>query len=288
MEILDALWAKLLGVPSAFWAAFLGASGPLVGVILTNRGHERRQRGQFTHERILKNQDRDAALKKEILLDAVEAMHAASLMIARCANLDIGIEELQRGYIDKSPAMAKLHLISDEKISSTAAELSVFMANAMTVALMKRARLSAIRIEIDTLQKSNDQFLQKNDSAFDAFNTQLAGGNLNGSHVYKNVVDAGAAIISANAGRMQQLSDDLLSKSILLSEECAGVSIEFSNRAIDLLVAMRTELGIETSDGFIANLRALGNRQKEAVQKIAEESALLRTDLMTDSRGASP
>ena len=64
-------------VPAAFWGVVFGSFFSILAVWLTSRDSTARLLKQFEHERLVKNHNRELGMKKEIYLDAAEAISAA-------------------------------------------------------------------------------------------------------------------------------------------------------------------------------------------------------------------
>lgn len=112
MEVLEYLWARVLEIPAAFWGVLAGSFFSIYGVSATNKASAQRLRDQFEHERAVKTIEREMALRKEIFLQAAEAIYAAIQDMYRFGNLQLGSDEVTKGYMEKSPAIAKVHIVA--------------------------------------------------------------------------------------------------------------------------------------------------------------------------------
>ncbi|MGH8128552.1 MAG: hypothetical protein ACRETC_09380 [Gammaproteobacteria bacterium] len=102
----------LESIPAAFWGVVVGALLSLGGVTLTNRASDKRLRAQFEHERIEKAKEREMALRKDVFLAAAEAIAAGINSISRFVDLDLPDNLITSDYIQKSPAIIKVHVIA--------------------------------------------------------------------------------------------------------------------------------------------------------------------------------
>lgn len=82
---------------------------------LTNHANDRRLKRQLDHDRDMRSRERELSLRKDIYLAAAEAISAGLIAIGRFANLDIPHEKLTEAYLDKSPSIAKVHVIAKEQ-----------------------------------------------------------------------------------------------------------------------------------------------------------------------------
>jgi len=104
-QILDA-------IPASFWGVVVGSFFSIGGVAMTNRASDMRLRAQFEHERESKTKDREMALRKEVFLSAAEAVAAGINSIGRFANFDIPNDQVTQSYVEKAPAISKVHVIA--------------------------------------------------------------------------------------------------------------------------------------------------------------------------------
>ena len=98
-------------VPASFWGVVFGSFFSILAVWLTSRDSTARLLKQFEHERLVKNHDRELGMKKEIYLDAAEAISAAISTLGSLSNLDIPNNEVIEKYSNKSAAIAKAHVV---------------------------------------------------------------------------------------------------------------------------------------------------------------------------------
>ncbi|MBL8510320.1 MAG: hypothetical protein JNM52_01630 [Betaproteobacteria bacterium] len=112
MSSLIDFFKMLDAIPSSFWGVVVGSFFSIGGVALTNRASDRRLSAQFEHELALKTKDREMALRKEIYLAAVEAIAAGLDAISRFIDLDLSSDEITAAYVEKAPAISKIHVIA--------------------------------------------------------------------------------------------------------------------------------------------------------------------------------
>lgn len=102
----------LYAIPAAFWGVVVGSFFSIAGVAITNRASYKRLLAQFEHERESKTKDREMALRKEVYLSAAEAVAAGMNSIGRFANFDMPNDQVTQQYVEKSPAILKVHVIA--------------------------------------------------------------------------------------------------------------------------------------------------------------------------------
>jgi hypothetical protein len=111
---LDEMSPTLLGI-------VLGSLLTIVGVILTNASNTKRLRLQHEHERALESKERDASLRRETYLAAIEAISAGMVAVGRFGEINTTQEELMQSYTEKSPSIAKVSIVGkDDTIKAVA------------------------------------------------------------------------------------------------------------------------------------------------------------------------
>jgi hypothetical protein len=111
---LDEMSPTLLGI-------VLGSLLTIVGVILTNASNTKRLRLQHEHERALESKERDASLRRETYLAAIEAISAGMVAVGRFGEINITQEELMQSYTERSPSIAKVSIVgNDDTIKAVA------------------------------------------------------------------------------------------------------------------------------------------------------------------------
>ncbi|MGH7844507.1 MAG: hypothetical protein ACREQW_04960 [Candidatus Binatia bacterium] len=115
---IDALVHWVAALPDFYKAAllasipaFITAGAAIVSVYLTNRRHEQRLARQLKAEHEERKVEREMALRKQIFLDATEALVAGLSGLNKHADLGLTREQLYEGFADKRAAIAKVHLI---------------------------------------------------------------------------------------------------------------------------------------------------------------------------------
>lgn len=126
-NILNQLLALTEKIPAAFWGVVIGSFFSLGGIMIANRANDRRLREQLRHDREMRNRDRELSLRKDVYLSVAEAVLAGIAVIGRIADLEIPNNKVMEAYADKSPAIAKAHVIANERT-----------VEALTTVLLKR------------------------------------------------------------------------------------------------------------------------------------------------------
>ena len=139
----------------------------LSGIFIANYFQNCRLQTQLAHERETKNCEREMSLRKDVYLEAAEAVQAGLLAVNRFANPETPHEKVIEGYLDKAPSIAKVHIIAKEE---TVKALAAFMAALDTLFIRLFAQRGPLVIEkqkIEVLRAQVDSSLKENARTFE-------------------------------------------------------------------------------------------------------------------------
>lgn len=125
IDFRDQMIQLFAAVPVTFWAALVGATVALTGVVLTNWGTSRRLAQQLEHDAKQKQLDRLASLRKEIYLRAGEQVVRTQQHLSSLNTLDPEETELAGGLTDFVALASQVGLIGSQRTSGLIAELTI-------------------------------------------------------------------------------------------------------------------------------------------------------------------
>jgi len=152
------LIAFMEAVPPTVWGFLVGSFITIVGVALTNASNTKRLRLQHAHERELDERARDLSMRREVYLNAFEAMATGMTTVGSFGELDIPFQELMRQYMSKAGAMGKITIVGREETIRAVADFE----QALTGAFI---RLSGQRNGVDQLYRRTRELEAKLDAS---------------------------------------------------------------------------------------------------------------------------
>ena len=281
MSELADLLALVEKIPAIFWGVVIGSFFSLGGVILTNRAHDRRLQEQLTHDRELKNRDREMSLRKDVYLAAAEAVSAGLIAVGRFADFEIPHEKLTEGYLDKASSIAKTHVIANE---STAKEIINF-SNELGVTFLhlfaKRLPLLGQKQEIAFLKDQIGAFAKERDRNLELMKQY----NLDGVNDQRkwNVLQRGFDFekrrIDEAGQKANALAATFFPRQLQLVEECVQQTIRLGRLLVPVVVSVRKELELPINE---AEYRKVAEeavaKQVENLRKFMQEVKALIAD----------
>ena len=276
-------------VPGNFWAVIVGATislvGTFLGIILTNRSHDRRLQMQHTHDREVKNRDREMSLRKEVYLTAAEAVSTGLIAINRFSNLEIHHDKLLDDVLAKSPAVSKIHLIAKEE---TAKAITIFSGdlNATFLRLFtKRAPLLRQWHEIAALRSMADGFMKEQSRTLELMKQHNLDGSKDQSRwqLLQNNFDYETRRFQEASEEADGLAARLYSLQIQFMEECAEESARLSRLLVPVIVSIRKELDLPINESEYARTLEEGvTKQMEALKEFSQEFQSFMSSLSSD------
>ena len=76
-------------IPTALYGIIIGSFLTIIGVVLTNASNTKRLRLQYEHEQKLANKARDLNLRRDVYMQAMEAISAGLVAVGRFSELQI-------------------------------------------------------------------------------------------------------------------------------------------------------------------------------------------------------
>ena len=137
--------------PASFWGIVVGSFFSLGGVILGNRASDRRFRAQQTQDRILKREEREHSLRKELYLDAAEAVSFQTNTLAKVINPLLDMEAVSYEYFSRTPKVAKALVVAGDEIAKALLDIGSTLSLVYLRLSAKRASMNTEITEIKTL-----------------------------------------------------------------------------------------------------------------------------------------
>lgn len=135
-------------IPPAFTGVLIGSLLTIIGVVLTNISNTKRLRIHHEHELKLRNKERDLDMRREIYMDAMEAVTAGITAIRRFAELNQTPEALMQSCTRLSAKVGKVTIVGQNATIEALANFQLELNGAFL-------RLSAKRDKFDTDLRTN-------------------------------------------------------------------------------------------------------------------------------------
>ena len=250
-------------LPPAFYGVLIGSLLTIIGVALTNLSNTKQMRLQHEHERTLRSKERNLNLRREIYMDAMEALSTGITAIGRFSELNETPEALMQSYTSLSANVGKVTIVGHNETIEALANFQLELNGAFL-------RLSAQRDIFDAkLRKS--QTIETKISALEEqlnrFSNQLIQSKIDQEHArseqlqteIERLEDALTTLRSENEQSTNQLMQAITN---LLQTSMAEVS-SLNKLLVPLISLMRTELELPFNEEHFARILEKGNKELE-------------------------
>lgn len=239
--------AQLLdAIPASFWGVVVGSFCSIAGVAITNRASDKRLRAQFEHERESKTKDREMALRKEVFLSAAEAVASGMNSIGRFANLDIPNDQITQPYVEKAPAISKVHVIANIETILPLAQFTSRLGALYLELFAKRHELINARNAIALVDNQVEQFGKERDRILEMIKQHNIEGVVDQRRweVLQDNFAFEQNRISDGLAHRAQLAAALQPKHLEFMRQCLSHTEQLGAMLIPVLTAVRRELDL--------------------------------------------
>ena len=140
-------------IPPAFYGILIGSFLTIIGVVLTNISNTKQLRIQHEHERQLRNKERDLNMRREIYMDAMEAISAGITAISRFSELSETPEALIKSYTSLSAKVSKVTIVGQNETIEALADFQLELNAAFLRLGAKRDSLMLIYAQTKALRQ---------------------------------------------------------------------------------------------------------------------------------------
>lgn len=243
---LSSVTGLLENIPATFWGVIAGSFFSILGVWLTNREGTKRLQRQFEHERFLKTRDRELDLKKDIYLEAAEAMSLAIETVSRLGNLEFSDELVMESYSKKSPSMAKVQVVGSIELQEAMFTFCgehndriLKLSQTRYMLMAEKAQIANLDTQVGQFSKEADRFLEM----MKQYNIAGLQEPTKWDVLCQNYTFEHARSVKTCA-ESRALSSKMGLRHLEFIDECRGNTIAMVPFVIPVLTAMRSELEI--------------------------------------------
>jgi hypothetical protein len=207
-------------------------------------------------DRELRAKERELALRKEIYLAAAEAISAGIRAIGSVADMNLSNDEVYRGYLEKAPAIAKVHIIGGEETLRAVAEISSELTSAFLELTAKRMPLVSMKQHIAVLEQQIASFGKERDRMLELMRDHNIEGNGDTRRftVLQRNFESQQNQIKQYVQEQQKLNLTLYSAQLNLAEGCLTLSSKLAKLAVAAVVSVRRELELPIEQAMYVQL----------------------------------
>jgi hypothetical protein len=195
--------------------------------------------------------ERERNLKKEVYLQATEAITRSQTIVSRLSDLNVGIEELSRELVSDSGVIAKVQIVGSELTVKAVTTLMASIGTSILELMLERRALDGRK---DTIERLNN-FRSARQSEIDRYIAIKKNLNVEGNQDQR-LWDTLNKAIEFEVQQHDQVSaeiNDLWNVQnkdhLKFSQKCMERFFEVSSLMPEAVLAVRAELNLPISDG---------------------------------------
>jgi hypothetical protein len=242
--MLNVIVQFLDAVPASFWGVVVGSFFSIAGVAITNQASDKRLRAQFEHERGSNTKDREMVLRKEVFLSAAEAVAVGMNSIGRFADFDIPNDQVMQPYVEKAPAISKVHVIARTETILPLAQFTSLLGTRYMELFERRYELMNERNAIALVDNQVAQFGKERDRILEMIKQHNIEGAVDQRRweVLQENFEFEQKRINDGLTRRAQLAAALAPKHLEFMRQCLSHTEQLGGLLIPVLTAVRREL----------------------------------------------
>jgi hypothetical protein len=248
-NLLDFCAQLLNKIPATFLGVVVGSFFTLLGVYFTNRASDRRLSLQLQNDRELKNREREMNFRKDTYAAAAEAIAVSVNVLSKLSELGYSLKEISAEYLEKSPVLAKVNLVTGEDTICALAKFGEEFSGVFFRLAQQRMVLSILQEQIAMKVALVKGFGKIRDAMIELLRHHNIEGIQDARRfeaIQKNFEFEAGRIETTNQ-EIQQLTTELSARHAPFAKQCFAESMNVNRLLIPLLVAARMELELSIS-----------------------------------------
>jgi primosomal protein N'' len=251
-------------IPPAFYGVLIGSLLTIIGVTLTNISNTKRLRIQHEHEVALRSKERDLNMRREVYMDAMEAISAGITAISRFSELSETPEALMQSYSSLSSKLGKVTIVGQNATIEALANFQLEVNGAFL-------RMSAKRDNFDKQLRHSQAVeaeIEKLNDKLNQLTTQFTQAKVNQDYDLSQRYLAEIDALQNDLTNLQEQERDIgnqLMQTIAKLVQTSMAEVSALNKLlVPLISLMRTELELPFNSEHFSRILEKGNDELEA------------------------
>ncbi len=251
-------------IPPALYGIIIGSFLTIIGVMLTNSSNTKQLRIQHEHERQLKDKERDLSLRREVYLQAMEAIAAGLVAVGRVSEMDSSMEDLMRSYTDLSPKIGKVSIVGKNETIKAMANFQQELTGAFLRLSAKRESFRSLNQRAGTLENSINSKKSELERLAEKLATTPASKDVK-QDMSKVARDYEKLSVKTKKleKEFEEIWEHLYPLQIQLVKESFSEVSKLDNLLVPLVGMMRSELELPFDEQYYAKIMADGHQKQK-------------------------
>jgi hypothetical protein len=233
-------------VPAAVWSGLTGAFSALLGVLIANKGQEKRQAQQLRHDSEEKEKDRLIAMRREVYLKLPPAMVKVEGFLAELPTIDL-LELSTSAHVGYGEIAAQVQIICGLDTAEEVERLGVMYGQHLIRAIQELDELQNVRIAIKLRNESFEEAHEELDRILDAMKQMKESSLPLDSVLWSKLGESADRLLTESTQLRKTLNELRAKKQRLIAEyhrSEAAKSTGLQQQRIKVVASLRKEIGL--------------------------------------------
>ena len=154
--LIPEIFGLITKVPNVVWSGVIASFLTFLGVLWTNKGHEKRQVTLLDHETEKYKADQKLSLKKEVFLEVANSFGNVLTIIPKLSDLEFSQKDIEQRLSGHAGIVAKSYLVAEESSVEEIIRFSGDMAEVLLELIPVRNSLLSHKLASEIYQKTID------------------------------------------------------------------------------------------------------------------------------------
>lgn len=251
----------LLGTSVALFSVLLGSIFALFGVYSTNRTNQKNLRTQLAHDQqmraeehahdqAMRAKEHELNLRKQIYLDAAEAIALGMASVTEIQNLNKSALDVREAFGKRASGMARLHVVASEEVALKFAQLYRELDDTFMTLRVDRMALDDMRTESLRHASMRDHYQKSTAKLADLVReSHLAGSMTNERFAALNALfERESKLAAEHDASNAKLDRTLRPLHLEFTKRCYAEHARLSKLTIPLIAAVRRDMGVPINE----------------------------------------
>ena len=234
----------LEAIPAAVYAATTASTITLIGLSLQNRGESKRNFERLVHDARQRDREREMTLRRDVYLEAAEAMAQAQEYLAGFANIDAPPQQHEALIKGVGADLNKVHIVGSMATVKAVVEANQFFAQAVADLSIHKLPLRRIAHEIDYQQAVIASASARRDESLASMKemTRIGGEHVRAWDLQQKIFNDEQNEIDVAFAKREALHRDLAQLHADFIKRCADAGLALGKLVVNANLAIRREL----------------------------------------------
>ncbi len=242
--LLESVFALLKSVPAIFYAITTGSTITLSGLYMQNRSESERNTQRLHHDALMRDREREMALRRDVYLKSAEALAHAQEYLAAFAREELAAAQHEALIKGIGGDLNKVHIVGSLPTVEAIVEANEFFVHSVADLSVERLPVKHLKEEI----KAEEMLLEASGARRDEALTRMREMDRAQATesafwgIQNQILTEVQGVIESTIERLRAMKDELAVREVDLLRKGANASIAFGALVVRANLVIRREL----------------------------------------------